>query len=92
MDVFVPGASMPVRIEFFDDEVDSLRMYDPMSQRSSESPESISIYPAQLVVRSDAENARAAAVVLWVPLSPYRNRAKAGTMSIWFINSRSGAR
>ena len=63
VDVFVPGASMPVRIEFFDDEVDSLRMYDPMSQRSSESPESISIYPAQLVVRSDAENARAAAAV-----------------------------
>ena len=61
VDVFVPGAEMPVRIEFFDDEVDSLRMYDPATQRSAQSPESISIYPAQLVVRGPEENARASA-------------------------------
>ena len=36
--------------------------------------------------------ASAAAVVLCVPLSPYRNSAKAGTMSMAFMNSRSGAR
>ena len=63
VDVFVPGAGMPVRIEFFDDEVDSLRMYDPATQRSAQTPDFISIYPAQLVVRGPEENARAAAAV-----------------------------
>ena len=36
--------------------------------------------------------ARAAAVVLWVPLSPYKKRAKAGVISVAPRNSRSGAR
>ena len=61
VDVFVPGAYMPVRIEFFDDEVDSLRMYDPATQRSAQALDSISIYPAQFVVRGEYENTRAKA-------------------------------
>lgn len=34
LDVFPTGAERPVRIEFFDDEVESLRVFDPNSQRS----------------------------------------------------------
>jgi transcription-repair coupling factor (superfamily II helicase) len=34
IDVFPPGDDMPLRIEFFGDEVDSLRRFDPLTQRS----------------------------------------------------------
>ena len=35
LDVYSPEAERPVRIEFFGDEVDSIRRFDPESQRSS---------------------------------------------------------
>jgi transcription-repair coupling factor (superfamily II helicase) len=35
LDVYSPEAERPVRIEFFGDEVDSIRRFDPTSQRSS---------------------------------------------------------
>src|SRR5438445_6392677 len=35
LDVFSPDAERPVRIQFFGDEVDSIRRFDPASQRSS---------------------------------------------------------
>jgi transcription-repair coupling factor (superfamily II helicase) len=35
LDVYSPEAERPVRIEFFGDEVDSIRRFDPASQRSS---------------------------------------------------------
>ncbi len=34
VDVFPPGGSLPVRIDFFGDEVDSLRRFDPTDQRT----------------------------------------------------------
>ncbi len=34
VDVFAPGMENPIRIEFFGDEIDSLREFDPLSQRS----------------------------------------------------------
>ena len=34
VDVFAPGMENPIRIEFFGDEVDSIREFDPLSQRS----------------------------------------------------------
>jgi transcription-repair coupling factor (superfamily II helicase) len=34
VDVFPPSASLPVRIEFFGDEIDSLRTFDPTDQRT----------------------------------------------------------
>ena len=34
IDVFPPSASAPVRIEFFGDEIESIREFDPTSQRS----------------------------------------------------------
>ena len=35
LDVYSPEAERPVRIEFFGDEVESIRRFDPASQRSS---------------------------------------------------------
>ena len=34
VDVFCPGDTSPVRIEFFDDRIDSIRWFDPSTQRS----------------------------------------------------------
>ncbi|MBS0001529.1 MAG: transcription-repair coupling factor [Thioalkalivibrio sp.] len=45
LDVFPMGAEMPVRVEFLDDEVDSLRHFDPESQRSTERVEALEILP-----------------------------------------------
>jgi transcription-repair coupling factor (superfamily II helicase) len=36
IDIFVPGTAFPVRLDFFGDEVDSLRAFDPHTQRSQE--------------------------------------------------------
>ncbi len=58
IDVFPPGFENPVRIEFFDDEVDSIRSYDALTQRSIENLERLTIYPAELIVRGEEENRR----------------------------------
>jgi transcription-repair coupling factor (superfamily II helicase) len=34
VDLFPPGTSMPIRVDFFGDEIEDLRLFDPLSQRS----------------------------------------------------------
>ncbi len=46
LDVFPITAEYPVRIEFFDDEIDTLRTYDPVSQRSIENIDRVELTPA----------------------------------------------
>jgi transcription-repair coupling factor (superfamily II helicase) len=46
VDVFPPTLPRPIRIEFFGDEVESLRSFDPASQRSLEPLEQVIITPA----------------------------------------------
>ena len=43
LDVFAPDWHQPVRIEFFDDEVESIRQFDVRSQRSLQSLDSVEI-------------------------------------------------
>jgi transcription-repair coupling factor (superfamily II helicase) len=45
VDVFPPGQS-PCRIEFWGDEIESMRFFDPESQRSGETLTSLSVLPA----------------------------------------------
>ena len=45
-DIYSPGSKSPVRIEFFDDEVDSIRHFDVKSQLSTENAEYACILPA----------------------------------------------
>ncbi len=59
IDIFVPGAGMPVRIELFDNEIDSMRSYDPMTQRSVKHLDSILISPARVLVKDEEAFARA---------------------------------
>lgn len=46
LDVFVAGSGMPVRIEFFDDEIESIHDFDPGTQRRRAARKEIRIIPA----------------------------------------------
>ena len=46
VDVFPPSAPLPVRLEFFGDEIDSLRRFDPTDQRSTGPVDAIELLPA----------------------------------------------
>ena len=47
VDIFPLTEEMPVRIEFWDDEIDSIRTFDAQTQRSIENREEITVYPAR---------------------------------------------
>jgi transcription-repair coupling factor (superfamily II helicase) len=47
LDVWPPGESMPVRLEFLGDEIESLRTFDPASQRTIALLGSIMVTPAR---------------------------------------------
>ena len=45
LDVYPLTADTPIRMEFFGDELDAIRAFDPVSQRSTESLESVTLTP-----------------------------------------------
>jgi transcription-repair coupling factor (superfamily II helicase) len=47
LDIFPMGSTAPVRIDFFDDEVESLRYFDPDTQLTAETTSEIHILPAR---------------------------------------------
>jgi transcription-repair coupling factor (superfamily II helicase) len=47
LDLFPMGADVPYRIDFFDDEIDSIRSFDPESQRTIEKVPSIKLLTAK---------------------------------------------
>ena len=57
LDVFPLTEELPVRIELWGDEVDSIRSFDPESQRSVENLEQVRIYPASEVIVDPARRA-----------------------------------
>ena len=52
VDIFPLTEESPYRLEFWDDEVDSIRSFDAQSQRSIENLDEITIYPASEVLLS----------------------------------------
>ncbi len=47
LDIFPPADSLPVRIELFGSQIESLRRFDPTTQRSQERVQSVTITPAR---------------------------------------------
>lgn len=47
IDLFPMGSALPYRIDLFDDEIETLRTFDPENQRSIEKVESIRLLPAR---------------------------------------------
>lgn len=50
IDIFVPTEESPFRVELFDDEVDSLRIFDPITQQSIEKLTDLAVTPAREIV------------------------------------------
>ncbi len=46
IDLYPTGSNVPYRIDFFDDEIDSIRTFDPENQRSIDDIEEIRLLPA----------------------------------------------
>ena len=55
VDVFPPGAPAPLRLDLFGDEVESIREFDPLTQRSAERVEHLVLRPVS-EVRLDADS------------------------------------
>ena len=47
LDVYPPNSELPARIEFFGNEVDSIRLFDPRDQRSLHKTDVVEVVPAQ---------------------------------------------
>jgi transcription-repair coupling factor (superfamily II helicase) len=52
VDVFPPLSRFPARIELFDDLVESIRLFDPGSQRTLRSVQAVELHPVRETVRS----------------------------------------
>lgn len=52
IDIFPSGAEDPVRIDLFGDEVETIRRFDPMSQRTQGDQDSFALYPVSEVFLS----------------------------------------
>ncbi|MDE0683108.1 MAG: transcription-repair coupling factor [Candidatus Poribacteria bacterium] len=53
LDVYPLTTDTPVRIEFFGDEIDTIRTFDPISQRSTASIQSVTLTPLREVLSDD---------------------------------------
>lgn len=58
LDVFPMGAMDPFRVDLFDDEIDSIRLFDIETQRSKDKVDSIRVLPAREVALIDEGIAR----------------------------------
>jgi transcription-repair coupling factor (superfamily II helicase) len=53
IDIFPPGAEAPVRLDFFGDTLESIRTFDPESQRTTATLKHFSLNPANEVLLND---------------------------------------
>ena len=55
VDIFALTEELPYRIELWGDEIDSIRTFDPDSQRSVDTLDEIVVYPAAELVLTKAQ-------------------------------------
>ena len=58
VDIFPPGMPMPVRLDLFGDEVEEIRRFDPVDQRSLDAIEKISLEPVREFMLDEASISR----------------------------------
>jgi transcription-repair coupling factor (superfamily II helicase) len=56
LDIWTPAEKLPVRLDFFGDEIDTIRKFDPASQRTIENLDSILITPAREYISTGADD------------------------------------
>ena len=54
MDIFPMGSDLPIRIDLFDDEIESLRTFDTQSQRTADQRDAFAMLPAKEFPLDDA--------------------------------------
>jgi transcription-repair coupling factor (superfamily II helicase) len=54
VDIFSPAQASPARVEFFGDEIESIRLFDPTSQRSTGTLEQLVVLPVEPSTPRDA--------------------------------------
>ena len=59
LDVYPMGADVPFRVELFDDVIDTMRGFDPETQRSLDKVEAVQLLPGREVPLDEAATARA---------------------------------
>ena len=64
LDVYSPAMDSAVRIEFFDDEIDSIRTFDVETQRSIDSLNEVVIVPAAEFIPNNEEKEKALSAVM----------------------------
>jgi len=100
VDIYPAGEAQPVRIEYIGDTIESIRSYDPATQRSTAERDQASIAPLQeLVGMTDTPDRSATAFDhLWAHGRPIvivsepdevRSRRSKGTSALRFSNRRS---
>ena len=70
LDIFPPNCELPLRVELFDDEIDTIRRFDPLTQRSVGAADEVRPIPAREQLpsleipngKNDAVSSRAAAM------------------------------
>jgi transcription-repair coupling factor (superfamily II helicase) len=57
VDIWPPAEQNPTRIEFFGDQIETLRMFDPSTQRTTSQVESLVVTPARELIAGDLARA-----------------------------------
>ena len=63
VDIFSPSSELPARIELLGDEIDNIRLFDPLSQRSVRGTDRVSIIPAREVLPSLSDRERVSELI-----------------------------
>ena len=63
VDIYPPSSDLPARIELLGDEIESIRTFDPISQRSVGAVESVSVIPAREVLPALADKDRVSELI-----------------------------
>jgi transcription-repair coupling factor (superfamily II helicase) len=58
IDLFPPGEAEPLRLDFFGDELEAIRSFDPMTQRTTAKMEAITLAPVAEVLLDDGSISR----------------------------------
>ncbi|MFZ4762478.1 MAG: transcription-repair coupling factor [Alphaproteobacteria bacterium] len=58
LDIFPPGSEHPLRIDFFGDHIESIRYFDPISQRSTDKADGFHLLPMAELVLDEASISR----------------------------------
>jgi len=89
IDLFPPLYNNPLRVEFLGDKVESLRLFDPLSQRSLRSLKEAIVLPANEIIMGEGNVQRArsmgrlpALMKEWA-LSPGRRHGLSTSTNIW---------